>query len=162
MAVAAATLCAPVVTAGALAAIAAVGGGNHAEMGSLAGTQGLRGTTIGTTSPAPPAVTGPVDEPSKSPAKDDSAGIGESPAQSGTHHAQQQPTSGQRTSAPTHKPTQPAPKPPPSSRVGLNPPTQDPYPNYDPTGPGAPTSSGTSTGGTTSTSGQGTSTPDGG
>jgi hypothetical protein len=167
IAVAVATLCAPVVTAGALAAIAAVGGGNHAEMGSLAGAQGLRGTTIGATSPAPPPATGPADQVSKGgsrQSREDSVSSGKSSAQSGTHQPEQNPTSGQGTRAPTHKPTQqPAPKPP-SSGVGLNPST--PYPNYDPSGPGAPTTSGTSgsttsgTSGTDSSSGETTSTPD--
>src|SRR5882757_9240095 len=43
--VAAATLCAPALAAMALAAIGATGGGGHAAMGSLAGTEGLQGTT---------------------------------------------------------------------------------------------------------------------
>src|SRR3954451_6227158 len=65
IAVAAATLCAPLVAATALRAIAAATGGNHAEMGKLAGTQGLRGTTIASTSPAPAQVSAPAPETSK-------------------------------------------------------------------------------------------------
>src|SRR3954452_7051112 len=53
--VAAATLCAPAFAALALAAIGATGGGDQAAMGSLAGTQGLRGTTTPVSSSPPPA-----------------------------------------------------------------------------------------------------------
>src|SRR3954451_15318272 len=66
IAVAAATLCAPLVTATALAAIGAVTGGNQAEMGTLAGAQGLRGTTVAATNPAPAQVSSPAPETSKS------------------------------------------------------------------------------------------------
>src|SRR3954465_15324194 len=51
--VAVATLCAPALAAMALAALAATGGGDRAAMGSLAGSEGLRGTTTPAVSPSP-------------------------------------------------------------------------------------------------------------
>jgi hypothetical protein len=52
LAVAAAMLCAPVLAAGALAAIGASGGTQQAGMGSLAGTHGLKGSTVPAATPS--------------------------------------------------------------------------------------------------------------
>jgi hypothetical protein len=147
MAVAAATLCAPMVAAAALAAIGAAGGGNHAEMGTLAGTQGLRGTTVAATSPAPPEAPAPTAVSSEG--KGDVtlvAGKGRQVRPS-THDAQSSPTPEQGSRPPIRRePTRPAPKQP-APKVTPNPPTRTTTPTYDPSGPGAPTTAG-STGGT--------------
>src|SRR2546421_5213814 len=110
MAVAAATLCAPVMATAALAGIGAAGGGNHAEMGSLAGTQGLRGATVEASSPAP-TVSGPQEQTSRGFGKDAIAPTGRShPAPPARPHSQGQQTSGQGGHAPVHKaPTHKAP-----------------------------------------------------
>ena len=156
MAVAGATLCAPLVAAVGLAAIGAAAGGNQAEMGTLAGTQGLRGSTVAETSPAPTQVSGsPADhvktkadttgggtvaEPKRHPTQDTAAPPQREPAPS--------------TRAPSHKqPTQTAPEPP--KRVNLNPPAPTPPTTTDPSTPGAPTSSGSGSTGDVGSSGPG-------
>jgi outer membrane biosynthesis protein TonB len=162
MAVAAATLCAPAVAAIGLAAIAAAGGGGHPEMGSLAGTQGLRGTTVAATAPAPAGVLGPsIDDPKAKPVttdEDNAAAHKRHPTQDTSSDPQRAPAP--TTRAPAHKPpTHAAPQPPPS-KVNLNPPAPAPTPSVDPTTPGAPTSgstSGAEGGGDTSGSSSGSS-----
>jgi hypothetical protein len=147
IAVAAATLGAPLMTAAALGAIGAAAGGNHAELGTLAGTQGLRGTTVSAGTPAPPQNSGPAAEASRYGKGDSRLSEGE-PGPTVTHPAQGQPQGGSGTRAPApNAPSHAAPKPSPTPKGGLKPPTRAPSPTYDPTAPGAPTSPGT-TGGT--------------
>jgi hypothetical protein len=146
MAVAAATLCAPLVAMLGLAAIGAAGGGNQAEMGTLAGTQGLRGTTVATTGPSPTQLSGPPVDGSKADATGEGpANPGSRPTQGTGSHPRSEPAP--TTRAPANKPpSHTAPKPP-SSKVNLNPPAPAPATTVDPSGPGAPTPS-NSTGGT--------------
>jgi uncharacterized membrane protein YgcG len=145
LSVAAATLCAPALCAVALTAIGATGGGDQAAMGSLAGTQGLRGTTTPVVSSSAPSI---------SPDKPDKEGTafekGDGSDASPTHRAQGTP----EPTAPAEQPARhPAPTRPPHSapapHTHVTPPS---VPTYDPTGPGAPTGSG-STGETSGTSG---------
>ena len=155
MFVAAATLCAPAFAALALAALAATGGGSdQAAMGSLAGTQGLRGTASPAQTTIPQAKTDRATEPVTTSKR----GPGESAA---TQPARARPAPKANTPAPVHKP---APTPP--HKVSPMPPpnlTSPSVPPYDPSQPGAPTpntvgsgaSSGSGTGTTTSGSGSG-------
>jgi hypothetical protein len=146
--VAAATLCAPAFAALALAAIGAAGGGDQAAMGSLAGTEGLRGSTTPSLSSPPPATQhkqGRVSE--KGDGRDSTAG----------HQAQKHPVAKAPTPAPAHRPA-PTTRPPhttPTPQV-----TAPSLPTTDPSQPGAPTSSGT-TSGSGGTSGSGTGTTSG-
>jgi hypothetical protein len=156
MTVAAATLCAPLVAAVGLAAFAAAGGEKPPEMGSLAGAQGLRGSTVEATSPAAaPEVPAPIAETPKR-VEENVAPVHKGQTDPVTDgQEQQQRQQPPPTRAPTHKPpVQTAPKPR-SPRV--SPPAPAPPPSYDPTGPGAPTSpsgtGGTGTSGSGSTSG---------
>jgi hypothetical protein len=149
MLVAAATLCAPALAVVALGAIGATTGGDQAGMGSLAGTTGLRGSTVA-------APSGPTSSPAAADKRDAAKGsTSEPPAD--THHARQHPA----TPAPAPRPSHPR-TPPPSNHIGRTPPHTQPTapstPTYDPTQPGAPTTSGTGSGsgGTTTTSGSGT------
>jgi hypothetical protein len=156
--VAAATLCAPALAVVALAAIGATGGGNQAGMGSLPGSEGLRGSTTAAPSAEALSTAGQgKHELTKQ------KGIG-SASHARTHDVRQHPAS----SRPAHRPT-----PPPSTHTKRTPPhpvTTSPSPGtspYDPLGPGSPTGSdstagpgGTTTGsgsvtGTGSTSGTG-------
>jgi outer membrane biosynthesis protein TonB len=153
MTVAAATLCAPLVATVGLAAFAAAGGEQPPEMGSLAGAQGLRGSTVEATSPAPaPQVLAPTAESPKRPEVVTPVEKSQTDPVTDETQRQEPPT----TRAPTHKPpVQTTPKPR-SPRV--SPPAPAPAPSFDPTGPGAPTSTGgTSTSGSDpgSTSGPG-------
>jgi uncharacterized membrane protein YgcG len=150
--VAVATLCAPAFAALALAAIGATGGGERAAMGSLAGNEGLRGTTTPSLS-SPPAAT---------PHKQDTVTQGTATrkgdlSDSPTRQVQKQPASKAPAPAPIHRPA-PKARPPhvaPPPRV-----TAPSLPTSDPSQPGAPTSSGTS-GGSGGTSGSGTGTTSG-
>jgi uncharacterized membrane protein YgcG len=158
MAVAAATLCAPLVAMLGLAAIGAAGGGNQAEMGTLAGTQGLRGSTVATTSPAPTQVSAPPADELKARADGTNATAADPkqhPTQSTASQPQREPAPDTR--APAHKPpTRTVPERPPS-RVNPHPSAPAPPPAVDPTGPGAPIpgSSGGTSGGAGSTDGSG-------
>jgi hypothetical protein len=139
--VAAATLCAPAFAALALAALAATGGGNQAAMGSLAGTQGLRGTTSPSLNAAPPAI------PDKGGTANGKSHASDSlPVQNGhKHQVQKAPPRD-----PVHHPSQSPPRQiAPAPRPHLNSPIPPPF---DPSQPGAPTGS-TTTGGSTGTSG---------
>jgi hypothetical protein len=149
--VAAATLCAPALAATALAAIGATGGGgNQAAMGSLPGSQGLRGTTTPLVSSPAPATRHKQDIATR---KGDGS---DSPA---ALHVQRHPAPSAPSDTPVHRP---APAPPPQ-RVKPAPHVTAPtLPAYDPSQPGAPTASGTtsgtsgsSTSGTSGTSGSG-------
>ena len=162
MAVAAATLCAPLLAAAALGAVGAATGGNQAEIGTLAGTQGLRGTTVSATNPAPSQAPAPSTDVSKDPRRSEATVSGEKrdPRTTSTSPADRE--APPATRAPTHKrPAAPAPTPP----KGVHPtrPAPTPVPDYDPTGPGAPSSStgvsdsGTTGSGSTSTSTSGSS-----
>ncbi|MDX6605851.1 MAG: hypothetical protein QOD14_391 [Solirubrobacterales bacterium] len=150
MLVAAATLCAPTFAVLALAAIGATGGGNQAGMGSLAGTEGLRGSTVAATTAASPA------QPLK---RDATAAKRNAADPAATHHARQHPAGRAPAHSPTRTPAHP-PRPAPSTHIGRTPThtnsTPPTAPTYDPNQPGAPTSSGgttgtTGTGGTTTT-----------
>jgi hypothetical protein len=156
MAVAAATLCAPLVAMLGLAAIGAAGGGNQAEMGTLAGTQGLRGSTVATTSPAPTQISAPPADDLKARADGTNATAADPkqhPTQSTASEPQREPAPATR--APAHKPpTRTVPERPPS-RVNPNPSTPAPS-TVDPTGPGAPIpGTGGTSGGAGSTAGSG-------
>jgi hypothetical protein len=146
MLVAAATLCAPIVAVAALAAIAATGGGNQSEMGTLAGTQGLRGTTIGAGNPESSPVPGPtVEDPQgQAKAQTDTAIAKTHPAQTAADPVERR--QAPDTRAPAHKPPLQAPPKSPSRRVDLNPPPPASEPSQDPSAPGAPIPSGSSTG----------------
>jgi hypothetical protein len=153
MAVTAATLTAPLVALAGLAAIGVSGGGGQAEMGTLAGAQGLRGTTVAATSPAPqPSASAPPVRAPKGREKDLAT------TSSGGHHFRStkppsEPRSAPHTRAPTHKtPPTTVPKTPPK-RVNLTPPPT----STDPSEPGAPTTSGGSDGPGGSGSGTGSS-----
>jgi hypothetical protein len=149
MAVTAATLCAPMVAAIGLVAIATAGGGNQAEMGTLAGTQGLRGSTVAEAGPALTQVSPPADG-----WKAEADGTDEGPAAEPRRHSTQETSSQPQrepapsTRAPAHKPpTRTAPEPP--SRVNPKPTAPAPPPTVDSSGPGAPipgSTSGTSGG----------------
>jgi hypothetical protein len=145
--VAAATLCAPALAALALAALAASGGGDRAAMGSLAGTEGLRGTTTPSLSDAqssqslrPEARTG----------KDDWSDT------TSSRHLRKDPPLQKSPSEPPARPPAhraPAPQRPhvkPTPNTHVKTPT---LPTYDPTAPGAPISPGTSTTTTSGTAG---------
>jgi hypothetical protein len=159
MAVAAATLCAPLVAASALAGIGAAGGGNQAEMGTLAGSQGLRGTTVGASTPAPAQAANPTPRVMKN----QGAGTAEpvnntgksDPAPPTSNSTPRQPAPSTR--APAHKAPAPRATPP---RIPVKPPAATPTPTVDPSGPGAPIpSSGSGAGSTSgSSSGSGSST----
>jgi hypothetical protein len=149
--VAAATLCAPALAAMALAAIGATGGGgNQAAMGSLAGSQGLRGTTTPSVSSPAPATPHKWDLAAR---KTDAS---DSPA---AHQVQKHPAPRAPSDTQVNRP---APAPPPL-RVKPAPHVTAPTtPAYDPSQPGAPTTSGTTSGtsgssstGTSGTSGSG-------
>jgi hypothetical protein len=147
--VAAATLCAPAFAALALAAFAASGGADPAAMGSLAGTEGLRGTTTPSVSDSPSSE--PV-KPETGTGKDDWSDTRSS------HHLQKRPSPQAPSSPPAHQtPATPPPHVKPTPKTHVNTPT---LPTYDPTVPGAPTSSGT-TGTTSGTTGSGTGTSSG-
>jgi outer membrane biosynthesis protein TonB len=142
--VAAATLCAPALAAIALAALAATGGGNQPAMGSLAGTEGLRGTTSPVVNAPPPATSHKDNMRTKTSRTSDSP----------DHQVQRHPAPKVATPAPSHQPVS---KPPhqtaPAPTPHLNSPIVAPY---DPSQPGAPSSSSTTpTGGS---SGSGTTT----
>jgi hypothetical protein len=146
MAVTGATLCAPLVAAVGLAAIGTSGGGDQAQMGTLAGAQGLRGSTVAATNPAPPAPSPPA-EAVKDKGQDASKAAAVEPRRQPTQGSSPQPRSNPApsTRVPAHKPpTQVKPKPP-RSRVPVSP-TTPATPIVDPDTPGAPTS-GTSGGG---------------
>jgi hypothetical protein len=157
--VALATLCAPLAAAVGLAAIAATGGEQQPEMGSLAGAQGLRGSTVEATPPTPAtqASAPSVETPKRQ--GDAVAAVEKSrtePIVTDAPDRQQSPA----TRAPTHKPPVRTTPTPPSPRV--SPPA--PLPSVDPTAPGAPTSpsgSGSSSSDSNSGSGSGTDSPDG-
>jgi hypothetical protein len=139
MAVAGATLCAPLVAAVGLAAIGTAGGGDQAQMGTLAGAQGLRGSTVAATNPAPPPASSPTADAFK--AKGDGpreASAAESKRQP-SQETQSQPRSNPApsTRAPTHKPPTQVTSKPPRSRVPVTP--TSPAPTVDPSTPGAPT-----------------------
>jgi uncharacterized membrane protein YgcG len=141
--VAAATLCAPAFAALALAAFAASGGSDRPAMGSLTGTEGLRGTTTPSMSASP----------SPSPVK---YGSGERKGDwsdsNRSPHVPKHPSSQAPTRPPAHHaPATPPPHAKPTPKTHVNTPAP---PTYDPTEPGAPTSSGT-TGTTGGTSGSG-------
>jgi hypothetical protein len=149
MLVAAATLCAPALAVAALGAIGATTSGNQAGMGSLPGTDGLRGSTTAAPTPTPsPANADERDGTEK--------GSGKSLAD--THHARHHPA----TQAPAHRPSHP-PTPPPSTHIGRTPPHTEPtLPGaYDPTQPGSPTTGSGSDGTLGSGSGAGTGTGSG-
>jgi hypothetical protein len=129
----------------ALAAIGAMGGGgDHAALGSLVGSQGLRGTTTpSVSSPAP--VT-----PERQHVNTSKGDVSGPPA---AHHVQKDPAPSGASGTPVHRP---APAPPPQ-RVKPAPHVNVPTtPAYDPSQPGAPTTSG-STSGTGGSSSSGTS-----
>jgi hypothetical protein len=129
--VAAATLCAPALAALALAALAATGGGDRAALGSLAGAQGLRGTTTPSVHTTPAAKPGQDVQPLKR-ANADSPASGP---------AQRHPASNAAPTSPVHRP---APSPPAKVSPAPRPQAVSPsVPSYDPSQPGAPTSSGT-------------------
>jgi hypothetical protein len=140
--VAVATLCAPALAALALAALAATGGGDRAAMGSLAGSEGLRGTTTPAVS-SPPA-TRDTEHPWTKKGTD-SGGMPE-------RHVQRHPSSRAPSRAPTpvhHPAPTHAPKVAPAPRAQVSPPT---LPAPSPNTPGAPSASNT-TSGTPDTSG---------
>jgi hypothetical protein len=141
--VAAATLCAPAFAALALAAFAASGGSDQPAMGSLTGTEGLRGITTPSmsASPSPNPVKYGTGE--KKGDWSDSTG---SP-RGRKHPSPQAPARSPAHQAPATPPTHV--KPTPKTHV-----TTPAPPAYDPTEPGAPTSSGT-TDTTSGTSGSG-------
>jgi hypothetical protein len=148
MAVTAATLCAPMVAAIGLVAIATAGGGNQAEMGTLAGTQGLRGSTVAASGPAPTQVSGPPADGWKAKAGGTDKGTAAEPKRDSTQETSSQPQRepAPTTRAPEHKaPTHTAPEPP-SSRVNPDPTAPAPAPTVDSSDPGAPIPG--STGGT--------------
>jgi uncharacterized membrane protein YgcG len=145
--VAAATLCAPALAALALAAVAATGGGSQAAMGSLAGTQGLRGNA------SPPLSASPAARDSKDWT---AAKKGDSSDWPPTHRVQTQKHPAAKapaTPAPVHHPAPAPPRAPKPTHV--RPPS---LPTSDPTGPGAPIPS---TGGTSGSSSSGTDTGSG-
>jgi hypothetical protein len=150
MAVTAATLCAPMVAAIGLVAIATAGGGNQAEMGTLAGTQGLRGSTVAASGPVPTQVSPPADG-WKAKAGGTDEGTAAEPKRHSTQETSSQPQRepAPTTGAPEHKaPTHTAPEPP-SSRVNPDPTAPAPAPPVNSSGPGAPipgSTSGTSGG----------------
>lgn len=145
MAVAAATLCAPMVAAAGLAAIAATGGANQSEMGTLAGTQGLRGTTIASDAD-PSQASGPTIAVPQGAKDGASTTVPKThPAQAAAKRVERRPPPDTR--APAHKPPLQTPPKPPSSRVNLNPPPPRPdTTSEDPLAPGAPNPSGSSSG----------------
>jgi uncharacterized membrane protein YgcG len=151
MTVAAATLCAPLVAVAGLAAIGVAGGGGDPAVGTMAGSQGLRGTTVETIPPAPAQVAGPTDPVFKREGKGEAptAAASGRPVKGTTDDAGREPATDLR--APAHKPpirTQPR---TPSRRVSPAPPPAAPEQIVDPSAPGAPTTSGgaTGSGGTT-------------
>jgi uncharacterized membrane protein YgcG len=154
--VAVATLCAPAFAALALAAIGATGGGERAAMGSLAGNEGLRGTTT------PSLISPPAATQHKQDTVTDEQGTatrkGEAGDSPSTHQVQKQPASKAPPPAPVHRPA-PKTRPPHVAPPRVNTPS---LPTSDPSQPGAPTSSGTSSGsGGTSGSGSGPGTTSG-
>jgi hypothetical protein len=157
IAVAAATLCAPLVAMLGLAAIGAAGGGNQAEMGTLAGTQGLRGSTVATTSPAPTQISAARSDDLKARAEGTNATAADPkqhPTQSTASEPQREPAPATR--APAHKPPNHTVPERPPSRVNPNPSAPAPS-TVDTTGPGAPIpgSTGGTSGGAGSTAGSG-------
>jgi hypothetical protein len=138
---AAAILCAPAFAALALAAFAASGGSDQPAMGSLTGTEGLRGTTTPSVSASP----------SPSPVKYGTGhGKGDWSDSTGSRHVQKHPSPQARP--PAHRaPATPPPHVKPTPKTHVN---TLALPTYDPTEPGAPISSGT-TGTTSGTSGSG-------
>jgi hypothetical protein len=153
MIVAAATLCAPAFATVALAAIGATGGGGHPAMGSLAGTQGLRGTTTPEASAPAPATSSERTAQHGATVKPSDASNPPPPV-----HAQRNPAPKVPARAPTHHRSPAPPHVTPTPHTHVNPPST---PVYDPTQPGAPTSSGTTSGSGTTTSGTGSTTGSG-
>jgi hypothetical protein len=141
LAVTAATLCAPLVAAVGLVGFAAAGGGSQAEMGTMTGAQGLRGTTVAATSAAPKQVSEPAAEATTGFRKDDASAPssnsqGAPAALDGPQHQPAPPTREPSGKPPTHA----APKPPPSPRVRA--PAPAPSPTAGPSEPGAPVTTG--------------------
>jgi len=156
LAVAAAMLSAPVLAAGALAAIGAAGTGDQAAMGSLPGAHGLRGSTVSTTSFSPQRTSHA--ETSRESGKNFAAhgARATAPSSSAGGKGSHAPSPGGRAHG-VPVPKAPANRPPPSPKTGttrggtVGAPTSSPT---DPSQPGAPTSS-SYTGGTSTTTGSG-------
>ena len=146
MTIAAATLCAPLVAVAGLAAIGVAGGEGDPEVGTMAGSQGLRGTTVGTSTPAPAQVPSPTVPISKGESKGEAqtAAASGRPLKGATDDEAREPVTDLRP--PADKPpirTQPR---TPSRRVSPAPPPAAPEQVIDPSAPGAPTTSGGTTG----------------
>jgi hypothetical protein len=142
------TLGAPALAATALAGIAATGAGDPAGMGTLAGSQGLRGTTTPVTvSPSPSADRAPDRHGQKEPHR-----VAPSPPKG--HGGPTEPD--RATHSPPHR-GNPAPQgqPRPHTRAP-SPPTTSPSYSTNPTGPGAPVSTDESSGSGSPTSTSGT------
>jgi hypothetical protein len=155
MAVTAATLCAPLVAVAGLAAVGAAWGGGDPELGTMAGSQGLRGTTVASSIPATPPVAGSPAPVSKGGDKrrTPTAAAGGRPPTDTTNAATREPATDLR--APTHKPPTTQPRAP-LRRVTPTPAPAAPEPIVDPSGPGAPIPGGTTGPGENSGTGSGT------
>ncbi len=132
--VAAATLCAPALAAVALAAFAATGGGDQPAMGSLTGTEGLRGTTTPSVTYSPSSESA---KPKAGTGKDDFSDT------SGSHHVRKHPSEQAPARPPAHRTPATPPHVKPAPKTHVNTPV---LPTYDPSAPGAPTGSGTTDG----------------
>jgi hypothetical protein len=135
------TLCAPALAASALAAIGATSGSGGGGMGTLAGSQGLRGSTAEATTPAPAPVAA---KPKVRPVEKEKRAV-----------------VSRRRPAPSAPSTEKPPAEKPSSGVGrtpvdgldATPVTRSPSYTTDPNAPGAPISSSGADSTTTSSSG---------
>jgi hypothetical protein len=135
MAVTAATLSAPLMALAGLAAVGASVGGDQAEMGALAGAQGLRGTTVAASSPAPPPLASAPTVKAPEGRESDVA----TAAAVGSHETrdrmpQSEPRSAPHTREPAQKTQPPTVPRTPARRINLSPPA----PTADPSEPGAP------------------------